>query len=65
MDCLRPGHLPGAGLCRPGVRAKPGINMVDAGEPLSSRLTKERRTGPGRKRSSQKSPCQAVAGSRP
>jgi len=64
-DGLRAGHLPGAGLCRPGVRAKPGINMVGGGEPLPSRLPKERRTGPGRKRSRQKSPCQAVVGSRP
>ena len=65
VDGLRPGHLPGAGLCRPGVRAKPGINMVGRGEPRPSRLPKERRTGPGRKRSRQKSPCLAVAGSRP
>ena len=64
MDGLRSGSLPGVVLCRSGVRAKPGINMVSLGELDVSRLSKEGRTGPGRKRSRQKSPCWAVAGSR-
>ena len=64
VDGLRSGFLPGVVLCRSGVRAKPGINMVSLGEPEVTRLSKEGRTGPGRKRSRQKSPCWAVAGSR-
>ena len=41
VDGLRSGSLPGVVLCRSGVRAKPGINMVSAGElgPQSSHLS--------------------------
>ena len=48
-----------------GVRTKLGINMGALGELGAARLAKERRTGPGGKPSSQKSPCWAVVGSRP
>ena len=57
VDDLRSGSLPIGVLCRSGVRAKLGINMVTLGELGVSRLSKEGRIGPGRKRSRQKSPC--------
>ena len=63
-DGLRQGVLVYGGLCRSGVRTKRGINMVTSGEPRVSRLSKEGRTGPGRKRSRQKSPCRTVVGQR-
>ena len=64
VDGLRSGLLPVVDLCRSGVRDKLGINMVTLGELEVSRLSKEGRIGPGRKRSRQKSPCCAVSGSR-
>jgi hypothetical protein len=64
LDGLRAGALLLGALCRSGVRAKLGINMVPSGEPRGSRLSKEGRTGPGWKHSRQKSPCRAVVGSR-
>ena len=64
MDGLRSGVLLGVVLCRSGVRTKLGINMVTSRELRVSRLSKEGRTGPGRKRSRQKSSCRAVVGSR-
>ena len=65
VDGLRVGVLLLVGLCRLGVRTKLGINMVGPVEAGHTRLSKEGRTGPGRTRSRQKSPCQAVVGSRP
>ena len=65
VDGLRAGALSSGDPCRSGVRAKQGINMVSPGEPRRTRLSKEGRTGPGWKHSRQKSPCSAVAGSRP
>ena len=46
VDGLRSGSLPGVVLCRSGVRAKPGINMVSSGELDVSRLSKEGRNRP-------------------
>ena len=40
VDGLRSGSLPGVVLCRSGVRAKPGINMVSLGELDITRLSK-------------------------
>jgi hypothetical protein len=65
VNDLRAGFLPVVVLCRSGVRTKLGINMVAPSEGRASRLSKEGRTGPGQKCSRQKSPCQAVVGSRP
>ena len=62
MDGLRSGSLRCAALCRSGVRAKPGVNMVGLAEARTTRLSKEGRIGPGRKRSRQKSPRWAVVG---
>ena len=62
MDGLRSGALRCAALCRSGVHAKPGVDMVGPAEARSTRLSKEGRTGPGRKRSRQKSPRWAVVG---
>lgn len=62
MDGLSLGSLLVMVLCRSGVRAKLGINMVTLAEARTTRLTKEGRTGPGRKRSKQKSSCLAVVG---
>ena len=64
MDLLRAGALPSGGLCRSGVRTKPGINMEPLEESGVARLSKEVRTGPGGRPSSQKYPCRAVVGSR-
>ena len=64
MDLLRAGALPSGGLCRSGVRTKPGINMGPLEESGVARLSKEVRTGPGGRPSSQKYPCRAVVGSR-
>ena len=49
-------------LCRSGVRAKFGVNMVNPEESEFSRLVKEERTGPGWKHSRQKLPRQTVVG---
>ena len=65
MDGLRLGLLLVTALCRSGVRTKPGVNMVVTAEAIATRLSKEGRTGPGRKRSRQKSPRSAVVGTRP
>ena len=65
MDGLSLGFLLVTALCRSGVRTKPGVNMVVSTEVNATRLSKEGRTGPGRKRSRQKSPRSAVVGSRP
>ena len=47
MDSLRAGALLCGGLCRSGVRTKPGINMGPLEESGVARLSKEVRTGPG------------------
>ena len=44
---LRSGLLSFANLCRSGVHTKLGVNMVNFGEPSSTRLHKEERTGSG------------------
>lgn len=62
MDGLSLGSLLVIVLCRSGVRAKLGINMVTLAEAGTTRLSKAGRIGPGRKRSKQKSPCPAVVG---
>ena len=62
LDGLRSGYLLVVALCRSGVRTKPGVNMVSPAEARLPRLSKEGRTGPGRKRSRQKSPRSAVVG---
>ena len=62
MDGLMAGFLLVAALCRSGVRAKPGVDMVCSGEPKPTRSAKESRTGPGWKHSRQKAPRWAVAG---
>ena len=59
---LRSGLLSFAGLCRSGVHTKLGVNMVNFGEPSSTRLHKEERTGSGWKHSKQKFPRQTVVG---
>ena len=64
VDGLRSGFIWDAVLCRSGVRAKLGINMVTLGEPGFTRLSKEGRIGPGPQGSRQKSSCPAVVGSR-
>ena len=64
VDSLRAGALLCGGLCRSGVRTKPGINMGPLEESGVARLSKEVRTGPGGRPSSQKYPCRAVVGSR-
>ena len=61
---LRPGVLLDRRLRRTGVRTKPSIDMVQSEESGRSRLSKEKRTGPEGKPSSQKFPCWAVVGSR-
>nr|SVE92937.1 EOG090X043F [Moina brachiata] len=65
VDGLKLGVLLDACLRRTGVRTKPGIDMVQPEESGGSRLSKEERTGPEGKPSSQKFPCRAVVGSRP
>ena len=62
VDGLRSGVLLMAALCRSGVRTKPGVNMASSAEARLIRLSKEGRTGPGRKRSRQESPRSAVVG---
>ena len=64
-DRLSSGVLSCSGLCRSGVHAKFGIDMVLQGEPGTTRSSKEGCTGPGRKRSRSKPPCRSVVGSRP
>ena len=59
---LRSGLLSFAGLCRSGVHTKLGVNMVNCGEPSSTRLHKEERIGSGWKHSRQKFPRQTVVG---
>lgn len=61
-DGLRVGALLVAALCRSGVHAKPGVDMVGSGEPRLTRSAKESRTGPGWKHSRQKAPRWAVVG---
>ena len=63
-DGLRRGLLVVTGSCWSGVRTKACINMGPPGEPGGARLTKEGRTGPGGKLSSQESPCESVVGPR-
>ena len=60
MNGLRAGFLGVVVLCRSGVRAKFGVNMVNTEESEFSRLVKEKRTGPGWKHSRQKLPRQTV-----
>ena len=62
LNGLRAGFLGVVVLCRSGVRAKFGVNMVNAEESEFSRLVKEERTGPGWKHSRQKLPRQTVVG---
>ena len=62
LNGLRAGFLGVVVLCRSGVRAKFGVNMVDTEESEFSRLVKEERTGPGWKHSRQKLPRQTVVG---
>ena len=59
---LRSGLLPFAGLCRSGVHTELGVNMVNCGEPSSTRLHEKERTGSGWKHSRQKFPRQTVVG---
>ena len=59
---LRLGLLSFAGLCRSGVHTKLRVNMVNCGEPSSTRLHKEERSGSGWKHSRQKFPHQKVVG---
>ena len=62
LNGLRAGFLGVVVLCRSGVRAKFGVNMVNTEESEFSRLVKEERTGPGWKHSKQKLPRQTVVG---
>ena len=62
LNGLRAGFLGVVVLCRSGVRAKFGVNMVNTEESEFSRLVKEERTGPGWKHSRQKLPRQTVVG---
>jgi len=62
VDGLSLGSLLIPVLCRSGVRAKLGIDMVILAEAGTNRLSKEGRIGPGQKCSKQKSPCPAVVG---
>ena len=48
---LRSGLLSFAGLCRSGAHTKLDVNMVNFGEPSSTRLHKEERIGSGWKHS--------------
>ena len=59
---LRSGPLSFANICRSGVHTKLGVNMVNFGEPSSTRLHKEERTGSGWKLSRQKFPRQTIVG---
>merc|ERR1711962_80151 len=61
-DGLRKGFLSVTGSCRSGVRTKTCINMALFRELERIRLSKEGRTGPGGKLSSQESPCGSVVG---
>ena len=51
-----------AGLCRSGVHAKLGVNMVNFVELSSTRLHKEELAGSGREHGRQKFPRQTVVG---
>ena len=51
MDGLCAEVLLVVALCRSGVHAKPGVDMVAPGEPRLTRSSKEGRTGPGWKHS--------------
>ena len=62
LNGLRAGFLGAAVLCRSGVRAKFGVNMVNTEESEFSRLVKEERTGSGWKHSRQNLPRQTVVG---
>ena len=62
LNGLKAGFLGVVVLCRSGVRAKFGVNMVNTKESEFSRLVKEERTGPGWKHSRQKLPRQTVVG---
>ena len=64
VDGVKAGVLLSGDLCWAGVRTKIGINMGTPRELSVTRLSKEGRKGPGRKRSRQKSPCRSVVGSR-
>ena len=65
LNDLRMGFLGLVVLCRSGVLAKFGVNMVNTEESEFSRLLKEERTGPGLKHSRQKLPRQTAVGSAP
>ena len=62
LNGLRAGLLGVVVLCRSGVRAKFGVNMVNIEKSEFSRLVKEEQTGPGWKHSRQKLPRQTVVG---
>ena len=62
VNGLRLGALCCLVLCRSGVRTKFGVNMVFPWKLGKSRLSKEERTGPGPKGSSQKFPRRSVVG---
>ena len=62
VDQVSWGALGCSTLCRTGVHAKFGIDMVFLGEPGTTRLSKEGWTGPGRKRSRSNPPCCPVVG---
>ena len=62
LNGLTAGFLGVAVLCRSGVRAKFGVNMVNTGKSELSRLVKDERTGPGWKHSRQKLPHQTKVG---
>ena len=62
LNALRAGFLGVIVLCRLGVRAKFGVNMVNTEESEFCRLVKEERTGPGWKHNRQKLPRQTVVG---
>ena len=62
MNGLRAGFLGVVVLCRAGVRAKFGVNIVNTEKSEFSRLVKEEQTSPGWKHSRQKFPRQTVVG---
>ena len=62
LDCVSSGALRVVVLWRSSVHAKFRINRVDRTEVWSSWLSKEGRTGPGRKRSRQKVPVRNSSG---
>ena len=62
LNGLRAGFLGVVVLCRSGVRAKFGVNIVNTEKSEFSRLVEEEQTSPGWKHSRQKFPRQTVVG---